>query len=173
MWRPAVAGLVGGLAWGVVARGFMRLLTNDPEFTWSGTLFIVGLATIAGLAVGTVHGARTSGRSAWWRLVGIPFLGIFLGAGMMLLPGAVGAALVIRGGRVLRIIGALIVLALPVSLVTTGDDRLHTALQFLGLLVLTGCVMALGGALFDLLRRWEPRPASAGDLVATPTAVLA
>ncbi|MEO5608089.1 MAG: hypothetical protein ABIQ61_08770 [Ornithinibacter sp.] len=173
MWRPAFAGLVAGVTWGVVARGFMRLLTSDPEFTWAGTAFIVVLATVAGLAVGTVHGARTSGRSAWWRLAGIPFLGIFLGAGMMLLPGAVGAALVIRGGRVLRVLGALMVLALPVSLVTAGEDRLRTAPQFVGLLVLTGCVMVLGGALVDLVRRWEPRTASVRGLVTAPAAMSA
>jgi hypothetical protein len=27
--------LVGGLVWGVVARLWMRLITTDPEFTWS------------------------------------------------------------------------------------------------------------------------------------------
>jgi hypothetical protein len=29
------------MAWGVIARLWMRFISDDPEFTWSGTLFIV------------------------------------------------------------------------------------------------------------------------------------
>jgi len=45
-----LAGLTGGLAWGVLARLWMRFISTDPEFTWSGTLFIVIGFGIAGLA---------------------------------------------------------------------------------------------------------------------------
>src|SRR5262245_57113823 len=34
-------GLLGGLVLGVVARVWMRMITDDPEFSWGGTLFIV------------------------------------------------------------------------------------------------------------------------------------
>jgi len=51
---PAVfvlmGGLVGGLAWGTVARFWMRFISTNVEFTWSGTLFIVFGFGIAGLA---------------------------------------------------------------------------------------------------------------------------
>jgi hypothetical protein len=56
------AGVVGGVALGWVARAFMRLFSEDPEFSWSGTLFIVGVFTVfAGVqaAVVTVRRATT------------------------------------------------------------------------------------------------------------------
>ena len=34
-------GVLGGAALGIVARAWMRLISEDPEFSWSGTLFIV------------------------------------------------------------------------------------------------------------------------------------
>jgi hypothetical protein len=45
-----IGGLVGGLAWGTIARLWMRFISTNPEFTWSGTLFIVIGFGIAGLA---------------------------------------------------------------------------------------------------------------------------
>lgn len=45
-----MGGLVGGLAWGMIARLWMRFISTNPEFTWSGTLFIVIGFGIAGLA---------------------------------------------------------------------------------------------------------------------------
>ena len=45
-----MGGLVGGLAWGMIARLWMRFISTNPEFTWSGTLFIVVGFGIAGLA---------------------------------------------------------------------------------------------------------------------------
>ena len=36
-----MGGLAGGLAWGVIPRLWMRFISTNPEFTWSGTLFIV------------------------------------------------------------------------------------------------------------------------------------
>jgi hypothetical protein len=56
VWRHApwpfvlMGGLVGGLAWGMNARLWMRFISTNPEFTWSGTLFIVIGFGIAGLA---------------------------------------------------------------------------------------------------------------------------
>ena len=51
---PAVfvlmGGLVAGLAWGVIARLWMRFISTNPEFTWSGTLLIVIGFGIAGMA---------------------------------------------------------------------------------------------------------------------------
>jgi len=45
-----IAGLAGGLAWGVSARVWMRFISTDPQFTWNGTLFIVIGFGLAGLA---------------------------------------------------------------------------------------------------------------------------
>ena len=53
--RRSAAGVV---VRGAVARGFMRLLTTSPEFSWSGTLFILAASVVAGACVGLVHAAR-------------------------------------------------------------------------------------------------------------------
>ena len=45
-----IGGLAAGLAWGTSARLWMRFISANPEFTWSGTLFIVIGFGIAGLA---------------------------------------------------------------------------------------------------------------------------
>ena len=43
-------GLFGGFSLGVIARLWMRWITTDPEFTWSGTLGIVIGFTLFGTA---------------------------------------------------------------------------------------------------------------------------
>ena len=35
-------GAFGGALLGVMARLWMRFISEDPEFTWNGTLFIIG-----------------------------------------------------------------------------------------------------------------------------------
>lgn len=67
MWRHAAAGVVLGAAWGVAARAWMRLISTDPEFSWSGTLLIIMFAAAGGLGMGLVSGARACGRRSWWR----------------------------------------------------------------------------------------------------------
>jgi hypothetical protein len=45
-----IGGLAGGLAWGTIARLWMRFISTNVEFSWSGTLFIVigfGIAALA------------------------------------------------------------------------------------------------------------------------------
>lgn len=39
--KVVLTALLGGLALGVVARSWMRWISTDPEFSWSGTIFIV------------------------------------------------------------------------------------------------------------------------------------
>lgn len=68
-----------GLAWGVAMRAWMRFITAQPEFTWSGTLFILGAATITGTVLGLAWHRRASGGRGWWRLAVISLL--LLGAG--------------------------------------------------------------------------------------------
>lgn len=122
MLRGAASGLVLGAAWGVLARGFMRLLTTQPSFSWEGTLLILGVCGVAGAFVGVVRVARTEGRSRWWRLLGIPSLLVYLGQGVVLLPGAVGFALVLRGAWPARVLGAALVAVPPVLVVALAGD---------------------------------------------------
>jgi hypothetical protein len=87
-----------GAALGAVARGWMRLISTDPEFSWSGTVFIVMAFTIAGLGHGIAWAARRSAHRRPWSTVGRTFgavltMPLFIGAGGIMLPTVVGAAL--------------------------------------------------------------------------------
>lgn len=75
--HPVSAGLVGGLVWGVVMRAWMRYITTDPEFSWSGTLFIVGATTFVGALLGFARYRRRLGGIGWWRfsILGLLLLG--------------------------------------------------------------------------------------------------
>jgi len=53
-----LGGLLGGLAWGIYARVWMRFVSADPEFTWAGTLFIVLGFAMAGLAQSAAYLGR-------------------------------------------------------------------------------------------------------------------
>ena len=173
MLRGLAGGALAGALWGVFARLFMRLLTDDPQFSWSGTLAIVGLATVAGACVGLVHGARVSGRSPWWRLAALPALVLFAGPGSLLAPAAVGMAAVLRGRAAVRVLGALLV-AVPVVVVVSGSPP-PTVTQQAGLALMVLSAAPLGWGLGEVVRRWRIRPAPAPEPAAarTPAAALA
>lgn len=68
-----------GLAWGIAMRAWMRFITAQPEFSWSGTIFILGAATITGTVLGLAWHRRAVGGVGWWRLSVLTLL--LLGAG--------------------------------------------------------------------------------------------
>ncbi len=158
-------GLAVGLAWGVLARVFMRLVSTEPSFSWAGTIAILGFAGVFWGLVGLVVAARSAGRRPWWRLAPIPGLILFAGPGMVLLPGAVVAAV---GLALRRQVLRLSVLALGGAgtfwlLTVLDDDRfLAPRTQTLGHLLVAVSVVWLGAGFHAWWRRW---PASA----ATPT----
>jgi hypothetical protein len=91
---PAVvllaAGVGAGLVSGVVARAWMRVISTDPEFSWSGTMYIVIAFGLFGAASGVALLARRwrpgLGR-VLGRIVGVVgVLPVFMGAGAMLFP---------------------------------------------------------------------------------------
>ena len=117
--RYAATGLLLGVAWAVAARVWMRLISTEPSFTWAGTLIILAMAGVAGLLLGLVHAARQRGRSRWWRLLALPLLMIFGGAGLPLLPAvAVGGWGMFRG-PVARLVALAAMLSAPVILLAT------------------------------------------------------
>jgi hypothetical protein len=118
MTRHVAAGALAGLAWGVAMRAWMRFITTDPEFSWSGTLFIVGASTIVGALLGCAWRRRRAGGIGWWRF---SILALFLlGAG-----GAVMWPSVVLGGFALgrlrsiqiRIAAGLVAVAAQVPVV--------------------------------------------------------
>ena len=98
--QTMLVGLVGGLVLGVLARVWMRLISEDPQFTWSGTFFIVGGFAVFGFAQSVVAVAR--GRVARRRTLtvfraigGVATLPLFAAAGALMFPTVVGAGLAI------------------------------------------------------------------------------
>lgn len=95
-WRPvlrsAMTGAALGAVWGALARAWMRMVSTDPEFSWSGTLGIVGFAAVFGALVGIASAAR---RQRGWRRAlrwaVLPGLVLFAGPGLPLLPAFVVA----------------------------------------------------------------------------------
>lgn len=69
----------------------MRLLTADPDFTWSGTILIVGLFAVFGTVQGGVAAITTRTTRRWItipaRLVGgLSYLVLGGGAGLLMVP---------------------------------------------------------------------------------------
>lgn len=154
-------GLLAGFVWGVVARGFMRLLAEDPEFTWSGTLYIVGTASVVGGIVALVRRARRTGRSGWWRLLGLPFIMLFGAAGALMAPGVVGVVMLLDRRRWLAVPGAALVGLTLWGVVVEDLGGSPTTRQWVGVVVLVGCLAVEGWAARELVRRWRPRAVNA------------
>ena len=103
--RPqlVLAGVAGGLVWGILARLWMRLISTDPEFTWSGTIMILIVTTLFGLGVGGAAAGRGSPRR-WVRRVtrvlgAMSLVFLSLAAGMILVASVVPATLALTQRR--------------------------------------------------------------------------
>lgn len=96
---PTVAaGALGGLAVGVIARVWMRLISEDPEFTWAGSVFIVAGFTTFGFAQSIVAVARRRQARRWHLTIArtfgvIAMLPLFVAAGAVMFPTVAGCGL--------------------------------------------------------------------------------
>lgn len=85
-----LVGAALGVVYGAAIRLWMRFISEDAEFSWSGTLFIVGAFTVSFSLAGLVVGGRRRG----WKAAMIPArtiaivisLSCFGGAGALMLP---------------------------------------------------------------------------------------
>ena len=93
-------GVLSGFILGVVARLWMRWISTEPEFTWSGSIFIVSgfvIFATSQLIIGLLR-KRFRGKLATFaiRVVGVIFsLPIFAAAGAIMLPTVVLASIAI------------------------------------------------------------------------------
>lgn len=163
--RLAALGASAGVAWGVLARIWMRLISEDPEFTWAGTLGIVGLAAGLGAGVGVVAAARLGGRSLWWTVAVVPGLVLFMSPGMLLAPCFLLGGLARVGRRLVsRVIGWTAIVGPIVAMLffATGlpepgsDPDLAAMVVGLGGFTLMAFSLAWAGSLL-----WQPRPRTA------------
>lgn len=91
IWRALGIGAGLGLAWGIAARIWMRLISTNPELSVFGTAYILAVPTIFGTCAGLAYVARRKGWARWAQylcrsLVVVTFIpfGVAGGAPLML-----------------------------------------------------------------------------------------
>ncbi len=161
--------LVGGLVWGVVARLWMRLITTDPEFTWSGTLFIIGAFTIAATAQGVALAVRRRRWPRWAQgivrsLALVLALPLGAGAGIVMLPALVTGSIALgrtnwRWGW--RVAFAAVAAVNTVILLRLFATELPWVRAVTGWLAMIAVYAVIIGALALTLRPVERGPGSA------------
>jgi hypothetical protein len=180
-----VGGLVGGLAWGVDARLWMRFISTDPQFTWSGTLFIVLGFGIAGLAQAGAYLGRRAGlaRPSMTALRVVTFAGLLplgMAAGGPMFPTIVLATLALSHvdwSRRMRV-AVGVVAALPIlfiaKILIQDLSSLRTVVGFGWFLVVyAGIVWAARFTLAPQLDGWRaPRAVRAVGVAAVALASL-
>jgi hypothetical protein len=106
--RPAARalgrGLAGGVALGVAYRGWMRVVSTEPSFSWAGTLGILGVVTVVVLLVAVAATVLQRSRSRTLRgsvraLSGLSFVLLAAGPGMITVPVWVPAGLALGHPR--------------------------------------------------------------------------
>lgn len=115
--------LVLGLALGVLARVWMRLISDDPEFSWGGTVGVVGVFVLFALGTGISlmmsTGSRTKDRIG--RSVGLLLLmPLFGAAGAQMMPTVILGSLSLHRTTWkswIRVLFGLLALVLPVRIV--------------------------------------------------------
>jgi hypothetical protein len=120
-WWPA-AGALAGAAWGGLFRLWMRFITDDPEFTWNGTLYIVLAPAVLGLLVVSVRVAYTT---TWLRrllrsVLAVLTLSLGVAAGSLFLPTLLFGTAAVAPARSPRWVRAVLLAAaalLPIALV--------------------------------------------------------
>jgi len=167
-----VLGTIAGLVWGAFARLWMRWISTDAEFSWSGTNFILGAFAVVGLSQSAAYLGRRAelrrGPLTALRLVTtVCLLPLGMGAGMLLFPTVVLAPLAwfrTRWPAWLRgVVGVLA--ALPFVMVVV---MLFADLAWWRAIVgAPWCAMVYGGLVWAA--RWSLAPVDDGWRV--PTAV--
>lgn len=183
-----VACAVAGAALGAVARGWMRLLSDDPEFSWSGTIAIVVVFTVAGAGHGLAARARRARRRRWstlGRVVGgVLTLGLFVAAGGVMLPTVAGGSLAVwrrDWPRWTRALPAAVALPVPVSIAWQAADGGLSGRRLLGLVLFAATYTVIIRALEPVvapvgsgwrLARWARVAAVVAGLAAAAAATL-
>lgn len=153
--------LVLGLLLGACARAWMRVISTDPEFTVSGTLFIVlGFSFFAAMqsvaALAAERPWRDWPRRAARCLGMVGLLPLFVAAGGMMAPAVVFACLALwhpMWPRAIRWVLALIALAnlIAVSLTITSDFGVswQSLVGICGLVLIYSCIVWAAAGTFS------------------------
>jgi hypothetical protein len=185
-WTAAGWGAGLGFLWGVAARLWMRFISTNPEFTWSGTGYIVLAPTLIAVLLGVAVAARRRGGKGWARAAvripaGLSVLLLGVGAGVLMVPSIVLGGLALFRSRYPWALRAVLALAMSL-VVVVGTGRGSGGFPWillgglaLALLVLTGrgirialglaalpTLLAVAGSLYEDL---SPGRATAGLLI--------
>jgi hypothetical protein len=168
-WQIVLVAPFAGAVIGIVARGWMRLITDEPEFSWNGTIFIVGAFTVAATGHGLAWAARRAHLRRRWtspaRIVAaVLTLPIFVGAGVMMMPTVLCASLARHRSdwpKALRVILALIALPAPVIIAVDIARNGITPARVLGAVLLvatyTVVVRSTGAIVAPIDDGWRMR----------------
>jgi hypothetical protein len=149
--HPIISGALGGLLWGGLMRVWMRFISTDPEFSLSGTGFILGAALLAGLGLGTAYSFSRKTARPWWRLLGLPVILLGGGAGSLMLPGVLlgGLAFGRRDWpKAVRIFLGTVAIGGTIALLGLGNEGLgpiRTAVAMVAFAVFHAIEMAATG----------------------------
>lgn len=153
--------LVLGLLLGASARAWMRAISTNPEFTMGGTLFIVlGFSFFAAMqsiaALATQRSWRDWPRRGARCLGVVGLLPLFMGAGGLMAPAVITAALALwhpSWPRGIRWVLALIAFANLVAVSLTITSSFGTSWQSLvgvcGLVLVYGCIVWVAAGTFS------------------------
>lgn len=130
--RHVIVGASAGLLWGILMRLWMRFISTDPEFSWSGTLFIVAASVIVGSLLGLARRRRAVGGAGWWRSSVLSLL--LLGAGgAVMWPSVIAGAVAFGRPRPRWLRVGLAVVAVAVQAVVLrsvfADNRMMSGLD--------------------------------------------
>ena len=158
-------GVLAGLILGIVARAWMRWISTDPEFTWTGTIFIV----LAFVLFGTSHSVLFFAREGSWSkkrlnlirggaiLCSLP---MFSAAGSVMLPTVLTGSLALwrrDWWRWLRILLGISSLIIPATIVRGFGNDFGWGIATLGrtllfILIYTTVIAATWAAVTPLTR---------------------
>ena len=141
--------LLLGLALGGISRVWMRLISNDPEFSWGGTVVVVGVFVVSGLGTGISSmmsaGGRRSDRIG--RAAGLCLLlPLFGAAGAQMMPTVILGSLSIHRktwNPWIRVLFGLLALVQPVVIVVEELLADVSLWRVLGLLMFMATYVAL------------------------------
>ncbi len=167
--RFVLLGAVCGLALGVIARAWMRWISDDPEFSWAGTIFIVSAFTLFAAAhsvaaVARLRPARPGVIALARASAAVLSLGLFAGAGVIMLPTVLfGSLAVWRTGVRWLVRASLVIPALPgvgLVIVDVTDDHGWTVETIGRLLLFAGIYAVVIAATWPTVARvrggWRP-----------------
>ena len=151
--------LLFGFVLGVIGRVWMRLLSDEPEFSWDGTAVVVGVFVLSGLGTSLSSMLSTAGRTrdVIGRAVGLlMLLPLFGAAGAMMMPTVIFGSLSLHRNTWkpwIRVLFGLLALVLPIGIVV---EELLAEVSFwrvLGLLMFMATYVALVFMTAPIFRR--------------------